>query len=116
MGFDREDDDGTWIVTGATPFAAAHAALTLADWLRWDEPWPRPFRKGRGPVFHSVTMEFDDSSGKRSGKRVRTIYLACWPFSATSKPIQCEPRLWNAPETMRGVVTRRLARESQTIW
>jgi len=55
-----EDDGGTWIVTGATPFAAAHAALTLADWLRWDEPMPQPFRKVRTPVFRSMTMEFDD--------------------------------------------------------
>ncbi len=57
-----EDGGGTWIVTGDTPFAAAHAALTLADWLRWDEPLPDPFRKVRGPVFHSMTMEFDDWS------------------------------------------------------
>lgn len=57
-----EGDDGAWIVTGGTPFAAAHAGLTLADWLRWDKPLPRPFRKVRTPVFHSMTMEFDDWS------------------------------------------------------
>jgi len=57
-----ETDDGGWIVTGSTPFAAAHAALTLADWLRWDEPLPRPFRKLRRAVFRSMTMEFDDWS------------------------------------------------------
>ncbi len=55
-----EDENGTWFVTGATPFATAHAALTLADWLRWDEPMSRPYRKVRKPVFNSMTMEFDD--------------------------------------------------------
>ncbi len=57
-----ETDNAGWIVSGSSPFAAAHAALTLADWLRWDEPQPRPFRRLRTPVFRSMTMEFDDWS------------------------------------------------------
>jgi len=57
-----ESDEGGWIVTGSTPFAAAHTALTLAGWLRWSEPLPRPFRKVRRPLFPSMTVEFDDWS------------------------------------------------------
>lgn len=57
-----EDEGGTWIVTGSSPFATAHVALTLADWLRWDEAMPEPYRTIRKPVFRSMTMEFDDWS------------------------------------------------------
>ena len=52
-----------WVVTGATPFAAMNAALTLADWLRWGEPLPSPFRVVRRPVFRKMGLEFDDWSG-----------------------------------------------------
>ena len=57
-----QTDEGGWLVTGATEFAAAHALLSLADWLRWAEPLPQPCRILRTPVFHSMTMEFDDWS------------------------------------------------------
>lgn len=57
-----QTDEGGWLVTGATDFAAVHALLSLADWLRWAEPLPQPCRSLRTPVFHSMTMEFDDWS------------------------------------------------------
>lgn len=61
-----EGDNGTWVVTGATLFAASHAALTLVDWLRWDVPLPEPFRKIRKPVFRSMKSEADGYSTRWS--------------------------------------------------
>ncbi|MFP3904545.1 MAG: hypothetical protein ACLFWB_09930, partial [Armatimonadota bacterium] len=57
-----ELDQGGWIVTGVTPFATAHATLTLVDWIRWDEPLDAPFRKLRTSVLRSMQNEFDDLS------------------------------------------------------
>ncbi len=57
-----ETDEGGWLVTGSSAFRAAHAALSLADRLRWAESLPRPLRRIRRPVFRSMAMEFDDWS------------------------------------------------------
>ena len=58
-----DDGRGGWLVSGATPFAAMNATLSLADWLRWGEPLPTPYRTIRRPVFRKLGLEFDDWSG-----------------------------------------------------
>ena len=56
-------DGNTWLVSGCSPWAAAHATLTLVDHLRWDISIPGHSKLIRKQVFRSTTMEFDDWSG-----------------------------------------------------
>ncbi len=58
-----EQDDGTFLISGATPLAAARASLQFEEWLA--EPVPEGAARAtlRTPRFRSLDMEFDDWTG-----------------------------------------------------